>query len=319
MLLSSILVLSPFTDLAHGGFAPKELVNRGESRYVPPPDPGRASWGPQPPVAPWTLQKLPEKPYALPIIFPLIGNCYFKRSYDLNYGGYRHTGIDIDAPQMTPIVAPFSGVIGFKRDSYWIYGNNGWVTLGTHLNDSNIGTNDHQGDHDLMFSPALVPGQYIHQGELIGYVGESGDATGCHLHFELYKPGHESTESRIVDPYYSLKYGQRITQSRFFYKGQSSEFQAEVRFFGCVRDWNPRSRILIVLLVGKKYPHHSPQALDYPHWIRISFNSKPLSDSTYDPSNGVSQSQVIYCDVNYGGKTDYYTAQSHLFDALPTK
>lgn len=44
-------------------------------------------------------------------------------------------------------------------------------------------------------SVAVSYGQYVHQGDVIGYVGSTGNSSGNHLHFELY------LENNRVDPY----------------------------------------------------------------------------------------------------------------------
>lgn len=43
-------------------------------------------------------------------------------------------------------------------------------------------------------SVAVSYGQYVHQGDVIGYVGSTGNSSGNHLHFELY------LENNRVDP-----------------------------------------------------------------------------------------------------------------------
>src|ERR1700722_151385 len=154
-------------------------------------------WGPPPPVAPFSTHNLPHIPHVVGMYFPVIGATHFSDDYNAFRGNYRHTGIDIAAPKMTPIVAPFAGTIGIKRESFWIYGEDGWAILGTHLNDDNLGCHDRKGDRDVMFAPNLVPGQHVEAGQFIGYVGMSGNATGPHLHFELYAPGSGTPMSRI--------------------------------------------------------------------------------------------------------------------------
>src|SRR5579859_8225206 len=159
------------------------------------------SWGPYPPVAPITMACLPRQYATVGLIFPLVGACHWGNDYNVSRGRYRHTGIDIKAPKWTPIVAPFKGTLGMKRESFWIYGDNGWAILGTHLNDDEPGHPSHKGGRDVMFSPTLEPGQTVQAGQFIGYVGESGNATGPHLHFELYAPGSGPSEERLRNPY----------------------------------------------------------------------------------------------------------------------
>lgn len=142
------------------------------------------------------------------MIFPVLGKVTFRQSYNENRGKHRHTGVDIQAPKMTPIVAPFSGVIGVKNYSFWITGDNGWRVLGTHLNDDTPGTTDGSSKWDYMFAGNIYHGAKVKAGQLIGYVGDSTDATGPHLHFELHGP------KGIRDPFYSLKTSQVITSPR---------------------------------------------------------------------------------------------------------
>jgi len=98
--------------------------------------------------------------------------------HDANY--YRrfrrvHTGIDLAAPQGTPIYAAKAGVVtaaGWSRVGYGYYvkvnHGGGVETLYAHM--SRI---------------AVRAGQQVKQGALLGYVGRTGFATGPHLHFEV--------------------------------------------------------------------------------------------------------------------------------------
>ncbi len=164
-----------------------------------------AAWGPTPPMVRLSMEPLPSQRVVKPLIFPIIGPCHWQDDYTFNRGGFRHGAIDIAAPKMSPIVAPFSGVMGMKTESFWIYGDDGWVMLGTHLNNDDPGTHNRRGCKDVMFAPNLVPGQHVYAGQFIGYVGMSGNATGPHLHFELFAPGRGPTAPRVRNPFLSLK------------------------------------------------------------------------------------------------------------------
>jgi len=93
-----------------------------------------------------------------------------------------HKGVDFGASIGTPIFAAGNGVIddiGFKN-GYGRYirirHNNTIETAYAHM--SRFGNNMHQGSH-------------VNQGEVIGYVGMSGRATGPHLHFEVHVNGNQ--------------------------------------------------------------------------------------------------------------------------------
>ena len=84
-----------------------------------------------------------------------------------------HTGVDIGAPNGTPVVSAASGTVIASRFMGG-YGNcimidhGGKVTVYAHLS-----------------SRAVSPGQTVSAGQTIGYVGSTGMSTGAHLHFEV--------------------------------------------------------------------------------------------------------------------------------------
>ena len=86
-----------------------------------------------------------------------------------------HAGEDIGAPSGTPILAADSGVATVIPDNGNGYGNyiminhgGGRVTLYAHMS-----------------SFAVSGGASVSQGQVIGYVGSTGNSTGPHLHFEV--------------------------------------------------------------------------------------------------------------------------------------
>lgn len=85
-----------------------------------------------------------------------------------------HSGIDIAAPQGTPIYAANGGPILYAGWNNWGYGSTvvighgAWSTLYGHMS-----------------SIAVRCGQTVAAGQIIGYVGSSGNSSGPHLHFEV--------------------------------------------------------------------------------------------------------------------------------------
>jgi murein DD-endopeptidase MepM/ murein hydrolase activator NlpD len=98
------------------------------------------------------------------------------------FGGPRgHQGQDVFAACGTPLVAARGGVVQHKA-----YDGRG----GNYLVIDGDGTGVDYGYMHLR-EPALVnKGDHVPTGQLIGYVGDTGDAEGCHLHFETWSaPG----------------------------------------------------------------------------------------------------------------------------------
>ena len=87
----------------------------------------------------------------------------------------KHTGIDFAAPTGTPILAAGDGVVA---DAKWWGGYGRWVRL-VHSRDWDTG-------YGHMSAIAVHPGQHVKQGDVIGYVGTTGNSTGPHLHFEVW-------------------------------------------------------------------------------------------------------------------------------------
>lgn len=118
-------------------------------------------------------------------------------------GGRSHTGIDIHSPKGSPVVAVADGFVisrRWHRDSGFylkISHAEGWVSSYVHLNNDTPGTDDGDGGESAAFAPGIDVGAFVRAGDLIGYVGDSGNAEGTvsHTHFSLE---HDGTK---INPY----------------------------------------------------------------------------------------------------------------------
>lgn len=89
-----------------------------------------------------------------------------------------HNGVDYAAKRNTPIMASGDGVISFLgRQSG--YGRTIEIKHGGNIKTLYA--------HLEKFENKLKVGNKIKQGDIIGYVGDSGQATGPHLHFEFWQ------------------------------------------------------------------------------------------------------------------------------------
>lgn len=88
--------------------------------------------------------------------------------------GAFHRGVDIAADVGTRIIAPADGVVRFSE----IVNGYGRTVLIDHGNG--ISTL-----YGHMSGYAVTPGEMVHRGDTIGYVGQSGRSTGPHLHYEV--------------------------------------------------------------------------------------------------------------------------------------
>jgi murein DD-endopeptidase MepM/ murein hydrolase activator NlpD len=103
-----------------------------------------------------------------------VGSSFGEREDPFNGEGRFHSGIDIEAAYGTPVRATADGEVsdaamgsGYGREVVLTHGHD-LMTVYGHLS-----------------AIAVLPGQHVTRGEVIGYVGQSGRATGPHLHYEV--------------------------------------------------------------------------------------------------------------------------------------
>ncbi len=96
-----------------------------------------------------------------------------------------HTGVDLAARSGTPIYAAGDGVIQYYK---WASGYGNKIEV-SHVNGYETGYG-----HLSRFVDGLKVGSKVRQGQVIGYVGSTGQSTGPHLHFEIKINGN------LVDP-----------------------------------------------------------------------------------------------------------------------
>jgi len=129
-------------------------------------------------------------------VFPIAGRHTYGDPFGAQRGGHVHEGQDVMADCGLPLLATGAGSVKFAG-SQSLAGN--YVVI-----SAADGTADYVYMH--LRDPALVhKGDAVTAGETIGFVGRTGDATACHLHFELWPAPGWYTGGRPVDPLPSLE------------------------------------------------------------------------------------------------------------------
>lgn len=149
-----------------------------------------------------------DTPFVYPMVYPILGAGDWISGFGAprDGGSRHHLGNDIAAPKLQPVVAVADGTVSYVGGDEGISGvrvhvrhADGWSTLYIHLNNDTASTDDGNGTG---LRSDLAEGDPVEAGEIIGWIGDSGNAeeTVPHLHFELRDPG-----GTPVDPAASLE------------------------------------------------------------------------------------------------------------------
>lgn len=174
-----------------------------------------------------------------------------------------HKGVDFGAPTGTPIFAAGSGTIddiGFK---------NGY---GRYIRVKHNGALSTAYAHMSRFNANLSRGSRVNQGDVIGYVGMSGRATGPHLHFEVLQRGAQVNPLSI-----NLKTGRTLEGKQLaeFKRGQAKirqEMSSMLETSPKVASGNEPGALTIGASLGRRSGNIIPAAAT----IRVT-NSAPRS------------------------------------------
>src|SRR5580765_6965295 len=150
-----------------------------------------------------------------PILFPVVGPVTFYDDFGELRGATRHQGNDLLGTKRAPVVAVEPGKVQYWTTSrsagcmLYLYGASGTMYEYIHLNNDLTMANDNRGKcvPGVSYARGLKDGARVSAGQMIGYVGDSGDANGIasHLHFEVHPGG-----GAAVSPYPYLQSAQKL-------------------------------------------------------------------------------------------------------------
>jgi len=125
------------------------------------------------------------------VVCPVAGPTWFTDTWGApRSGGRTHKGTDMMASYGTPLVAMYSGVVRINTHylggkQVYVYGDNGIFYYYAHLS---------------RWASGLHTGDRVKKGQVVGYVGATGDATGPHLHLGMGPIG-----GGYVNPYPTVR------------------------------------------------------------------------------------------------------------------
>lgn len=148
----------------------------------------------------------PKKGAVPTLVFPVAGPTTYVDDFGQPRGGGTHEGNDLMAAKRTPVVAVEPGKVKFWTTSasagcmLYLYGDSGTTYQYIHLNNDLTLKNDNRGRcvPGVSYARGLKNGARVQAGQMVGYVGDSGDANGIasHLHFEVHP-----NDGAAVSPY----------------------------------------------------------------------------------------------------------------------
>lgn len=122
--------------------------------------------------------------------------------------GHAHEGNDLIGAKLVPLYAAVTGRVKSVEnpEPSWGYAitledEDGYTYHYIHVNNDTPGTDDGAGGIEHAYAPGIVRGAPVTKGQLVGWMGDSGNAESitAHLHFEIRRP-----DDVAIDPYPSL-------------------------------------------------------------------------------------------------------------------
>jgi len=141
-----------------------------------------------PAKTPRGIASVPPPPLQWPLRQMKLSSAFGRRE------GSRHDGVDLQSKWGTPIYAAADGIVVYAGSEINGYGET--VVL------------KHRGEVATLYAHAsellVQHGQRVERGQAIGYVGDTGNATGPHLHFEI------RMGKKPIDPWSHLSIPRRL-------------------------------------------------------------------------------------------------------------
>jgi hypothetical protein len=159
-------------------------------------------------------------PVVKPIVFPVDGPVTYTDTFGAPRSGHTHEGQDLMGKKMLPLLAAVDGTVHRVKfdnaigNSVTIKAADGWTYHYIHVNNDTPGTDDGKATRAQAFPAGIVTGAKVTRGQVVGYLGDSGNAesSGSHLHFEIRQPAAAgSYQGTPINPYQSLQQAVRWT------------------------------------------------------------------------------------------------------------
>ena len=204
------------------------------------------------------------------LIFPVVGLTQYTNDFGAPRGSHSHQGNDIMAKRRTPVVAVENGRVRIYRGSssagcmLYLYGASGTTYMYVHLNDDLTMRDDNKATNcrlGVAFAPGLKTDMRVKAGDLIGFVGNSGDARGIapHLHFELHPNG-----GRAVSPHKWLRAAPKL-----LYTVRTGVNSARIGLKGILKEVGEAT---VLVRVSRVYNSAGPGATWIARRVRVAFD-----------------------------------------------
>ncbi len=138
-----------------------------------------------------------------------ISSNFGMRKHPISGFNKMHKGVDFAAPTGTPIYAGGNGIVEYvgRNGGYGKYirirHNNGYKTAYAHLSN---------------YKKGISKGVRVNQGEVIGYVGSTGNSTGPHLHYEIIYQNKHINPLKLKLPSGKILEGKELEKFKIEYK-----------------------------------------------------------------------------------------------------